>query len=31
MALPARADVWAYVDEKGTPHFASERVDDRYE
>lgn len=31
MALPARADVWAYVDEKGVPHFASERVDDRYE
>ena len=31
VALPARADVWAYVDEKGTPHFASERLDDRYE
>ncbi len=31
MALPARADVWAYVDEKGVPHFASERIDDRYE
>ncbi len=31
MALPARADVWGYVDEKGVAHFASERVDDRYE
>ena len=31
MAMPARADVWAYVDEKGIPHFASERVDERYE
>ena len=31
LVLPARADVWAYVDEKGVPHFASERVDDRYE
>ena len=28
---PARADVWGYVDEKGVPHFASERVDERYE
>lgn len=28
---PAWADVWAYVDEKGIPHFASERVDERYE
>ena len=31
LALPARADVWAYVDEKGVAHFAVERVDDRYE
>ena len=31
VALPARADVWTFVDEKGVPHFASERVDDRYE
>lgn len=30
-STPARADVWAYVDEKGIPHFASERVDERYE
>ncbi len=31
LATPARADVWGYVDEKGVPHFASERVDERYE
>ena len=31
LAAPARADVWTFVDEKGVPHFASERVDDRYE
>ena len=31
LAQPACADVWAYVDEKGVPHFASERVDERYE
>ena len=31
LAAPARADVWGYVDEKGVPHFASERVDERYE
>lgn len=30
-SAPAWADVWAYVDAKGIPHFASERVDDRYE
>lgn len=28
---PAWADIWAYVDAKGVPHFASERVDERYE
>jgi hypothetical protein len=27
----ARADVWGYVDDKGVAHFASEKVDDRYE
>lgn len=27
----ARADVWAYVNDKGVPHFATERVDERYE
>ncbi len=31
LSLPARADVWGFVDEKGVAHFASERVDDRYE
>ena len=30
-SAPAWADVWGYVDEKGVPHFASERVDARYE
>jgi len=29
--VPAWADVWGYVDDKGVPHFASERLDDRYE
>ncbi len=28
---PARAEVWGYVDAHGTPHFAAERQDDRYE
>lgn len=28
---PARAEVWGYVDAHGTPHFAAERLDDRYE
>lgn len=27
----ARADVWAYVNEKGVAHFAADRVDERYE
>jgi len=27
----AHADVWAYVSDKGVPHFASERLDERYE
>ena len=31
LGAPARADVWGFVDEKGVAHFASERVDDRYE
>ena len=26
-----RADVWGYVDAKGVAHFASEKIDDRYE
>lgn len=27
----ARADLWGYVDEQGRTHFASERLDDRYQ
>jgi hypothetical protein len=27
----ARADVWGYVDDHGTAHFASERTDERYQ
>jgi Transglycosylase SLT domain len=27
----AHADVWGYVDDKGVAHFASEKVDERYE
>ncbi|MES2978168.1 MAG: lytic transglycosylase domain-containing protein [Pseudomonadota bacterium] len=27
----ARADVWGYVDAKGVAHFASDRLDERYE
>ena len=29
--MPARADVWGYVDARGVAHFASEKLDDRYE
>ena len=28
---PALADVWGFVDAKGVAHFASERLDERYE
>lgn len=28
---PARADVWGYIDARGVAHFASERLDERYE
>ena len=28
---PAQADVWGFVDSKGVAHFASERIDERYE
>jgi hypothetical protein len=31
MCTPAHADVWGYVDAKGVAHFASEKVDERYE
>lgn len=27
----AHAEVWGYIDEKGVPHFAAERLDPRYE
>lgn len=30
-APSARADLWAYVDEAGKPHFASEKLDERYQ
>jgi soluble lytic murein transglycosylase-like protein len=30
-AGPARADLWGYVDETGKAHFATERVDERYQ
>jgi hypothetical protein len=31
LASPARAEVWGYVDDKGVAHFATEKVDERYE
>lgn len=31
LAMPARADVWTFVDSQGTSHFATARVDDSYE
>lgn len=31
LSLPAHADVWAYIDEKGTAHFAAEPIDARYQ
>jgi hypothetical protein len=30
-AVPAHADVWGYVDGRGTAHFSAERLDERYE
>ncbi len=30
-SVPAFADVWGYVDERGVAHFANEKLDDRYE
>jgi soluble lytic murein transglycosylase-like protein len=30
-SMPARAEVWGYVDDKGVAHFAAEKVDERYE
>ncbi len=31
LALPALADVWGYIDTRGVAHFATEKVDERYE
>jgi Transglycosylase SLT domain/Domain of unknown function (DUF4124) len=31
LAMPAKADVWGYIDAKGVAHFAAEKLDDRYE
>lgn len=31
LAGPAQADIWGYVDAQGLPHFASSKLDDRYE
>ena len=32
LAAPAaRADLWAYIDEAGKPHFANEKLDERYQ
>ncbi len=28
---PAQADVWGFLDERGVPRFAAEKVDERYE
>ena len=30
-AAPAKADIWGYVDTDQVPHFASSRLDERYE
>ena len=30
-AVPARADVWGYVDDAGVAHFSAERLDERYQ
>jgi hypothetical protein len=31
LSIPARADVWAHIDEAGVAHFATEQVDPRYQ
>lgn len=31
VAVAAQAQVWGFVDERGVPHFAAERLDARYE
>jgi len=30
LSFSACADVWGYLDEKGAPHFSSEKLDERY-
>lgn len=30
-AVPARADIWGYLDPQGIAHFSAERLDERYE
>ena len=30
-SMPARADIWGYVDESGRSHIATEKLDDRYQ
>ena len=31
VTVPARADVWGYVDKAGVAHFSTERLDERYQ
>ena len=31
VALPAVADVWGYIDDKGVAHFSNEKLDERFE
>jgi hypothetical protein len=31
LSIPARADVWAFIDEQGAAHFAAEQIDSRYQ
>ncbi len=31
LSFSACADVWGYLDDKGAPHFSSEKLDERYE
>jgi hypothetical protein len=31
LTSPAQADVWGFLDERGIPRFAAEKVDERYE
>ncbi len=31
LILPVQADVWGYIDARGVAHFATEKIDDRYE